>query len=631
MTGTCPNCGAPLEFGGAQSLAAICSRCRSAVVRSGADLENVGKLPDLVATGSRLSLIARGAIGGKAFAIIGHLQLGHVNGDAIWDEWYVSFADGSWGWLAEAQGRLLFTQLRAAAGQLPAFDSLHAGQSLRLASAAVAVDEVNDARFVTAEGELPYRPRLNETYRFADCTDASGGFYTIDYGTSAGEPQLFAGRQLSYAEAGLADFHSPSGRHPEGHALSCPNCGANIGLKIVSSESVTCPSCRALLDITRQPAQLLAQLQGRSKPPLPPGAKGRIAEQELEVIGWMKRSVVVDGTAYWWDEYLLHGAAGYRWLTESAGHWLFMEAVPAGKVSSGLAEAGNAACEGRRYRHFQSAQAKYEEIQGEFYWRIETGARIQTDDYVAPPYVLSSEKSAGEINWSRGGYLTGHQVWTAFKQPGKPPHAVGVGAAQPNPYPKRTAHAWSVALVALGVVGLLSALLSTRRQTVLTLTVPLSDGGEAITLSPPFEIPGGPQGVEIAANASVQQAWIGLDVALINDESGESDAVGFELSHYEGKDSDGPWSEGNRSGSAVIGSVPSGRYVLRVEPEWQRETGGVLPSTAHVTVSKAAFAKDLLYLVIALIFFWPVLALVLQHRFEKRRWAESDHPSRGGL
>jgi hypothetical protein len=186
-------------------------------------------------------------------------------------------------------------------------------------------------------------------------------------------------------------------------------------------------------------------------------------------------------------------------------------------------------------------------------------------------------------------------------------------------------------LIALAIVAFTAFVFSTRRQQVLELAVPIGDGGAPVTLSPPFELSGGPQAVEIAANAAVEQAWIGLDVALINDESGESEAVGFELSHYQGNDSGGAWTEGSRSGSAVIGSVQSGRYLLRVEPEWQREGNGVLPSNASVIVSRGVLVKDPLYIVITLIVFWPIALVVLHHRFETRRWAESDHPSGGGL
>ena len=626
QAGTCPSCGAPIRFGGAESLVTVCSHCRSAVQRKGANLEALGKLPDLVATDTRLALGAAGAISGKAFTIVGHLQLGHLNErgeeDAVWDEWHLAFADGTWGWLAEAQGHLLFTRPLASA-QVPRYGSLRAGKRIELTGAgSVAVDEVNEAKFVAAEGELPFRPHPGAKYRFADCTSDNGGFVTIDYGSEVDQPEVFAGRELTYTEAGLKGFESRAAqRHPEGHALRCPNCGGPLTVHIAATQSATCPSCGSLLDVTKEPARVLAQLQKRATPPLPLGARGKLGENQLEVIGWMQRSVKVDGIDYTWDEYLLHGEIGYRWLSESNGHWLYLSPIPAGKVAH-VDEFTSAECDGRRFRHFQSGDARYGEIQGEFYWLIKTQQEVHTADFVAPPYLLSRELSGKEVNWSRGEHLDGAVLWRAFAQPGSPPRARGVGAAQPNPFSASLGTLWTIALVSLlALIVAAIALSSRRREVALNLQVPLTQAG--VSLSEPFDLTGGPQAVTIRASAPVDQAWVGLDVALINDESGESDAAGFELSHYHGVDDGEAWSEGTREGTAVIGHVPDGRYLLRVEP--QVENRQAAPPFARVEVETHAFLLGPFLLAALLILSWPALSSFRASAFERARWSESDH------
>ncbi|HEY8207872.1 MAG TPA: DUF4178 domain-containing protein, partial [Myxococcaceae bacterium] len=156
VQGQCPQCGAPLTFGGAHSLAAVCSYCRSSIARKGADLENLGKVPDLVATDTRLALMVSGAIDHQSFTIIGHVQLAHPGG-GTWDEWYLSFSNGAWGWLAEAQGRLFFTRPLSYSLKAPLLSKLSPGKSFSLSGIGlVAVDEVNTASFASAEGELPF-------------------------------------------------------------------------------------------------------------------------------------------------------------------------------------------------------------------------------------------------------------------------------------------------------------------------------------------------------------------------------------------------------------------------------------------------------------------------------------------
>ena len=621
VASTCPQCGAPLRFGGGASLAVVCGYCRFAVLRTGARLDVAGKVPDLVATDTRLSVGTAGKVQGKTFILLGRLQLSQ--GEAVWNEWYASFGDASWGWVAEAQGRLYVTFPVSGATGLPPRAGLSPGQEIQLPQLGRAVvDEVNQARLISFEGELPVTPELGERWSYADCSTASGGFATLDYG-SGEEPVLYAGREESYAEAGLQDCAPIAiGRAEKARALSCPNCGGPIELRRTDSKAFACPSCGALLDVSGGAFEVLGVLERRSRPPIPLGAKGTLLGENLEVLGFLVRCIQVDGEQYSWQEFLLHGGGGYRWLTVYNGHWLFLHPIAAAKVAL---RGRSALCDGRAYKHFQGAQAQYLEIQGEFYWEIRAGDTVRTDDYVSPPFLLSQERTEQEASWSQGQSVKGDDVWKAFKLPAGPPPVVGVGQAQPNPYLERLGHSWKVAGLALLALLLLSAVTAARapRQEVLALDVPLTPGD--VTLSEPFELLGGPQAVEITAEASVSQAWVGLDVALIEDETGESETVAFELSHFFGVEEGEAWSEGSRHGSAVIGSVKDGRYVLRAEPQIERGNGQV-PPTAHLRVVRGVFLMTPLLVGLLLVAGWPIFLLWRSAAFERRRWQDSDHP-----
>jgi hypothetical protein len=182
-----------------------------------------------------------------------------------------------------------------------------------------------------------------------------------------------------------------------------------------------------------------------------------------------------------------------------------------------------------------------------------------------------------------------------------------------------------LALLALGALSLLLSALASK-DVVAELDVPLEPG--KVTLSQPFDLPGGPQAVAIEATAAVRPAWVGLDVALIEEQSGESETVGFELSHYSGRDSDGDWSEGSNHGRAVAGGVRAGRYLVRVEPVLEGSRAGIGP-TAHVRVVRGVFLLTPLLAALVLLLAWPVITTVALSSFEQRRWAESDHPPGG--
>jgi hypothetical protein len=122
---------------------------------------------------------------------------------------------------------------------------------------------------------------------------------------------------------------------------------------------------------------------------------------------------------------------------------------------------------------------------------------------------------------------------------------------------------------------------------------------------------------------------VGLDVALIEEETGESETVAFELSRYSGVSDGESWSEGSNHGSAVAGSVRDGRYLLRVEPVLEPSRGGRIGPVAEVKVVAGVFLATPLLLAMLGLVAWPLICTVALSSFEVRRWAESDHP-RGG-
>ena len=128
------------------------------------------------------------------------------------------------------------------------------------------------------------------------------------------------------------------------------------------------------------------------------------------------------------------------------------------------------------------------------------------------------------------------------------------------------------------------------------------------------------------ARAALEQSWVALDTALINDDSGESDALALDLAYYHGRDSDGSWSEGSPAGSEVFGGVRRGRYVLRVEPEFGRDALGALPETVHVEVIRGAFLWAPFFIVALALLVYPIFVGLRSLGFERRRWENSDHP-----
>src|SRR3954470_1257021 len=121
----CPNCGAPVDFRSAASAFAVCSFCRSTLVRDGDALRRIGQSAELFDDHSPLQLGAGGTFQGAAFTLVGRLQYRYRDG--TWNEWHALFDNGRSGWLSEDNGSYVFGFDQPLTEPAPAADALRVG------------------------------------------------------------------------------------------------------------------------------------------------------------------------------------------------------------------------------------------------------------------------------------------------------------------------------------------------------------------------------------------------------------------------------------------------------------------------------------------------------------------------
>lgn len=439
-TAPCPSCGAPVDFTVSETLVTICDFCRSVVARGDKKLEDHGKVADLVQTRSPLELGIRGKFKRTSFELIGRVQYEHSAG-GVWDEWYLLFSNGKFGWLAESQGKFHLTVEKSlkSANAIPSLDQLEVGNRWEFEEpvGSLAVAEKGTAKAGSAEGEIPWAFAPGAEHVYADLQGESGAFGTLDYSGDA--PRLFLGREVTLDELGIADrdVGDKGVQKTRGLLLNCPKCGGPLTL-IAPDETqrVTCTNCSSMLHADHGNLRYLHTLRLRKKKPLIPlGTTGRIRDVEYTVIGFMERYVVYEGKKYPWTEYLLyHPRVGFRWLVHSDKHWNFVEPISAGDVNRwGI----NASYNGDEYRLFQRGTARVRHVLGEFYWQVAVGDKVLTRDYVSPPHMLSFESSdfnqGSEINVSLGTYMTPDAVESIFDVKGlSRPWSPGPNQPPPN-------------------------------------------------------------------------------------------------------------------------------------------------------------------------------------------------------
>lgn len=568
--GSCPNCGGPIEFKLGSSSAIVCPWCRHSVVRTDRDLQSIGKVADLVPTAAFMSVGDAGTIEGEGFVVGGRHQLDHGSGP--WDEFYVEFSDGRWGWVAKAQGRFYVTYPHTPTGALPTWDQMTPGTSGHLEGTDWSVAERGQSALVSAEGELPFPAKPGDKGRYVDLEGPGGAYATIDYGDGTGQPDMFIGRQVEPTAVVLTN--QGVGPRPEQNVdlsgLKCPNCGGPMPIHTPeSTERVSCQYCHTLCDFSQGNAQILEKIkQPQIEPLIPLGSTGTIRDEEVICIGFMQRYTVADGELYNWREYLFHAPGGYRWLMEDGGHFTWLKPISRADINvSGMsAKYGDDS-----YRLFSTARGIVEFVIGEFYWKVKVGDEADLADYISPPKLISEERTPTESTWSSGEYVPGKELWEGLSLPGKPPRTEGVGVVQPNPH-KLGFASGAMLLMMVTLCALGSVFDMGSGQSLLTVDVPMpptsaAPYGTAASFTPTFAVgPRSPLAIHIDTSSDNQ--WIAISGALVHQQTGDVTDFFVDAGYYHGYSYGENWTEGSRKGTVNLSALPAGTYFIRLDPQW---------------------------------------------------------------
>ncbi len=622
--GKCPSCGAPVAFTAGSAQVLVCEHCQAVVARKDASLEAHGKVARIVDTDSPLQLGVRGRYRETGFAVVGRLQ--KSQGTAPWNEWYLQLDDGSAAWLSESEGAYRVLVFAGMDSTYPRA-SLRPTLSIALKGKPFVVEEVGTAKTVAAEGQLPSDVDPAVDCAYADATGPGGVFGTLDFGPRKEGAEVYLGHEVTLDGLAIAaDQLRPRAKQVGLAQARCPQCDGTLALRAPDkTRRVGCPFCGALLDASQGKLAFL-QLLGKPEhaPKIPLGARGKLGGTEWTCLAFLVRSCVVEGTIYPWDEYLLfHRARGFAWLVEYDGHWVFLVPVNAGDVA--LTERVSARYQGRQYRCFQSVTIHTNYVLGECYWEVSTAEKVDSEEYVCPPYSLSVERSDAEVSLSHGEYLGPEVVKNAFRLAGID-RPKGIASSQPNPHGARSALAWAgVYAVAILTLFLVQVALAANERVLdeqVAISAEAAPGTpEAMVFTPPFDIHRrGNVEVDVTAPA-LDNNWLGLEGDLVEEGTGEVTSFYLEASYYQGADSDGAWSEGGRHEAEYLSAVPPGRYSLRLTPHFDPAKR---PAELSVQVRSDVPRSLWMFLALLALGVWPMVVVLRSSAFESARWRESN-------
>lgn len=448
----CPNCGAPVDFRSPASPFAVCSFCHSTVVREGDALRKIGESAEVFDDHSPLQLGAAGTYQGARFVLVGRLQYRYADG--TWNEWHALFESGpsfqKSGWLSEDNGRYVISFDAPLEGAVPASTALDVGAPLTVNGQSWVVGSVTEARLGAAEGELPKAPQLSRAFSVADLRSSRGEVGTLDY-TDVQQPAWSVGTSVALSElrmTGLSD--AAAEKTLTGKGFECPNCGAALAVKLDTTQSIVCPQCKSVIDVSNGVGADMAhyaQVNGM-EPLLRLGSVGTLALSKRgevwmplpwQVVGYVERIEVAssggddddtdssDGQSAWREYLLYNRIEGFAFVVDAEDGWSWSAPITGVPEKVGT----SVKLDGFLYKKLYAYGGEVTYVLGEFYWRLAKSERTQNIDYqgtgsasTSRLYREETTSAQGptpdgnrnrEVVWSSGAALPAATVLAAFR------------------------------------------------------------------------------------------------------------------------------------------------------------------------------------------------------------------------
>ena len=399
------------------------------VVREGEVLKRIGKMAELFDDHSPLQLQTSGSWNGQGFTLVGRLQ--YKYGEGTWTEWHALLADGSSAWLAEDNGAYVFsTPQPQQQRELPTAEFFRIGASTAINGKPFGVASNQPVALMSAQGELPHLPELGRSFALVELrsqsAEAGAGAEVLSIDYSHTPPEVSAGRAVRLEDLKLSGLRDASSKDEKGRQFNCPNCGAPVTVSLASSQSITCPSCNSLIDVSQgiggELKHAIQEIQDEPVQPLIPlGSIGQLQGASWQVVGFQHRLGVDPADPdehFGWEEYLLYNQKrGFIFLVDSTEGWSVVKPCTGAPVMSGNGQ--SATYLGTRYTLKESYNAQTSYVLGEFYWQVSRGQRTANRDFASGSNLLSMEQSPNEVVWSVGSRIDSDKVAAAFKLQGQ--------------------------------------------------------------------------------------------------------------------------------------------------------------------------------------------------------------------
>ena len=676
----CPSCSATINYDDRFASTLICEYCQTAMTFDSGVFEIQGEMSLLALPIGPIAVGSYGSLYGKGFQVLGRIRYGYAAG--AWDEWYLVFDDQTTAWFSEDEKRFTLEHPVTVTADAADIKSLEPGQKLSLNSKEFIVRELGVAICEGGEGQLPFPLILDQEYFYVDLQAADGGRATVEVEPDGsikffdGDPVALSALVIDNPVDSAVDSYE-DGAHDSlrqrvsmtgsrVNTIQCLGCGATQhdidwssddikcshcalpmvmpaktgscsacgnSVQAMSSEavSVVCAYCNTVVVLSDNPqtstVQTVASAKKKHKNPsiFPLGMWATFDNMKFQLVGNITYTEENEGVY----EYLFYAKAyGYRWLSCYNGHFSLEEKIEGGlKTSYSACSALPCKAEvkefGKKWKMFERGNLEVFSVYGEMPWVAQKGDRSRYVEFIRPPFSLTIERSKNEMEFSVGKYISRSELQEAIGPVKvKWPWQSGVASNQVNTKkPEQCLLAFIAALFAV-LAGFFAYGNLNSGTLVSNMTVSASQYKEE-HLTKSFEL-SGENFNKIEMRAAVDNSWIWVDFALVNEKEQSILDGSANLSYYHGYEGGESWSEGSREDVFIFKDVPAGKYKLLLLGKAGKGNSSKITTGRGEPINIKVFDKVRLaryYLALSIVsLVFTILSVGLAISFEAKRW-----------
>lgn len=367
--------------------------------------------------------------------------------------------------------------------------------------------------------------------------------------------------------------------------ITCAGCGASQGLKDERSRMAVCEYCGRHLEISGDELKVLGEGPGRDwQFPIELGADFRLKGQRFEVIA--RLALIEDGdVSELTRQYLLYNPRrGTQWLSEYRGHYDLSESthvMPEGDPLTAKRGDVFKTFDGREWVVEGTGEYELTYVDGALPWLAQVGDRnvyAEAAEKTGSGATFEVESLGDEVEYAIGRKIPLAAVKSALGRQDLP------APAEPleNVVEKRR---WFHRVMAIAGVVLLVNLAGAwfcmqQGKTVLRQHFSAAELSSEV-MSGPFPIASSGNVVKVVARAGLDNAWMALDVALVEGEDRVVHLFDQDIEYYHGVEGGESWSEGSRKKTTYFLAPSSGAHHLLLHAVSARGNASTAETCEH--------------------------------------------------